>query len=110
MEMSTRVTRHEATYNAYCHLCTNCLHLVEQGYKKVVIAVKDAKRCEEGTLRDCYERREVGTELATTRQLDYIRVLCKKAGKDLPHAINKLSKEEASRLIDKLKGTKYDEL
>jgi len=39
---------------------------------------------------------------ATQRQLDYIRVLCKKAGKDLPPDLDKLTKEEASKLIDEL--------
>jgi hypothetical protein len=44
---------------------------------------------------------------ATTRQLNYIKVLAERAGKRIePEDMEGLSKEEASRTIDRLQGKK----
>jgi len=43
---------------------------------------------------------------ATPRQLEYIRILCQKARRDLPPNFDRLTKEEASKIIEELKGLK----
>lgn len=40
----------------------------------------------------------------TKKQMKYIKDLCKQKGKPTPQNLNNLSKEEASRLIDKLRS------
>lgn len=43
-------------------------------------------------------------EPITQKQVKYIQDLCKRKGKPEPANLNTMSKEEASRLIDELKG------
>jgi len=51
-------------------------------------------------------RVEVRPEPATPRQIEYICLLCQKAGREIPSDIDKLTKEEASKLIEELKALK----
>jgi len=45
-------------------------------------------------------------ELATPRQQEYIRILCAKAWREIPPDLDRLTKEEASKIIEELKKLK----